>query len=363
MSSVDVSVLFKPLKLGDIEVANRLIMAPLTRNRAPDHLPNELMAEYYSQRASAGLLISECSMIRADAAAFGAEPGIYSEEQVARWQQTTDAVHRAGGRIFMQIWHPGRAAHPAFNNGQAPVAPSAIAIDDVVHTPDGKQPYTVPQALEQTEIKAIVENFRQAAANAIRAGFDGVEVHGANGYLIDQFLRESANQRTDEYGGSLANRARFLDEVLTAVCSEIGSGKVGLRLSPLNSFNSMKENDPVAWMSYLANHLNDYNLAYLHVMRGDFFNQQHADIIPVARDYYLGNLIVNMDYTPEEAAQSITNEEADAVALGKDFLATPDLPERIKQGATFNEPDPDTFYTEGPHGYTDYPTMDELTSA
>jgi len=353
----DVSPLHSPVMIGNLELPNRLAMAPLTRARAIDHHPNELMAEYYSQRASAGLLITECTMVTPETSSFGNDPGIYSDEQIAGWKKVTDAVHAKGGRIFMQIWHAGRAAHPLLNGGRECVAPSAIAIEDETHTPEGKKPYTVPHALTKSEITDIVEDFRKGAANAIAAGFDGVEVHGANGYLIDEFLRESANQRTDEYGGSLENRCRFLREVLDAVTAEIGSERTGLRLSPLNSFNSMKESDPVSWIKYLGDMLNKYHLAYLHVMRADFFGLQKADVIPAVREVYNGHLMVNMGYSAEEAATLISQNGADSVAFGTAFLANPDLPERIKAGAELNQPDPATFYTSGPEGYTDYPTM------
>lgn len=353
------AALFSSVNVGDLTLPNRAIMAPLTRTRAIGHQPNELMAEYYAQRASAGLLISECTMVSEGTSAFGHDPGIYNQAQIDGWKLTTDAVHNAGGRIFMQIWHPGRAAHPLFNDGREPVAPSAIAIDDVTHTPKGKQPYTVPRALTVAEIHAIVEDFRQGAINAREAGFDGVEIHGANGYLIDQFLRDSANQRDDEYGGSLANRARFLTEILDAVTEVMGSGRVGLRLSPLNSFNSMRDSDPVEWMRYLAERLNYYDLAYLHVMRADFFDQQHADVVSVARNSYRGHLMVNMAYSAEEASQTIAEGQADSVAFGKAILANPDFVERAKINAPLNEPNPDTFYTDGAEGYTDYPFMND----
>ncbi|GAB3483365.1 alkene reductase [Marinomonas epiphytica] len=349
--------LFSPIQLGELSLPNRFIMAPLTRCRAESHQPNELMAEYYSQRASAGLLITECTMVSEGTSAFGNDPGIYNQQQIEGWKLTTEAVHKADGRIFMQIWHAGRAAHPLLNGGKACVAPSAIAIDDETHTPEGKKPYTVPKELTIAEIDQIVDDFRQAAVNAKAAGFDGVEVHGANGYLIDQFLRDSSNQRTDEYGGSFENRARFLSRILSAVTEVMGSGRVGLRLSPLNSFNSMKDSDPVAWMEYLAQHLNQFNLAYLHVMRADFFGLQEAQVISVARKAYQGHLMVNMGYSAEEANQVLASQEADSVAFGTPFLANPDLPERVKRGAELNEPNADTFYTPGPVGYTDYPTL------
>ncbi|WP_413698819.1 hypothetical protein ACLKMH_14630 [Psychromonas sp. KJ10-10] len=248
-------------------------------------------------------------------------------------------------------------AHPLLNGGKEAVAPSAIAIDDETHTPEGKKPYTIPHALTVTEIKDIVNDFRQVAINAKQAGFDGVEIHGANGYLIDQFLRDSANQRTDEYGGSFENRARFLKEVIEAVTEVMGSGRVGLRLSPLNSFNSMKDSDPLALIDYLTTELNKYNLAYLHLMRGDFFAVQKGDVISIARKNYKGHLMVNMGYSAEEAMQVISDKQADSVAFGTGILANPDFVERIKQGAELNQPDQNSFYTPGAEGYTDYPFM------
>jgi N-ethylmaleimide reductase len=351
-------MLFDSLKVGALTLPNRILLAPLTRARAGlDHMPNDMMAEYYAQRASGGLLITECTMVAPNTSAFTTEPGIYSPEQIAGWKKVTDAVHAKGGRIFMQIWHAGRAAHPAMNGGAENVGPSAIAIDGEVHTPEGKLPNAQPRALTLEEIPAMVEAYVQGAKNAIEAGFDGVEVHGANGYLIDQFLRNSANQRTDGYGGSLEHRARFLFEVLTAVTAAIGADRVGLRLSPLNSYNSMINSDPLALIGFLAERLNAFNLAYLHVMRADFFQQQSADVMPVARANYKGVLIGNMGYTPTEAEQAISEGKLDAVAFGTAFLANPDLPERIQAGAKLNEPNPATFYTPGPEGYTDYPTM------
>ncbi|MEP0071850.1 MAG: alkene reductase [Marinomonas sp.] len=356
MNATD-NLLFNPVKLGDLTLPNRFVMAPLTRTRAPNHQPNALMAEYYSQRASTGLLIAECTMVTENTSAFGDDPGIYSPEQIKGWKLTTEAVHKADGRIFLQIWHAGRAAHPLLNGGKEPVAPSAIAIEGDTHTPEGKKPYTVPRALTVSEIKAIVGDFRQAAVNAKEAGFDGVEIHGANGYLIDQFLRDSANQRTDEYGGSFENRARFLREVIEAVTDVMGSGRVGLRLSPLNSFQSMKDSDPVDLIRYLADMLNRYDLAYLHLMRADFFGLQQADVVPAAREVYKGHLMVNMGYSPEEAHQVLENKQADSVAFGTSILANPDFVERVKQGAELNQPDQTTFYTPGEKGYTDYPFL------
>lgn len=349
--------LFQPIQLGANDLANRMAMAPLTRCRAPGHQPNELMAEYYGQRASAGLIITECTMIQPNTSAFAAEPGIYSQEQIDGWKLTTKAVHEKGGKIFMQIWHAGRAAHPALNAEENIVSSSDIGLSGETHTPKGKLPFTPPTPLTTEQIKSIVNDYRQAAANAIEAGFDGVEIHGANGYLIDQFLRDGTNKREDEYGGELENRARFLFEVVEAVTAEIGSDRVGLRLSPLNSYNDMKDSNPEALIEFLSEKLNRYDLAYLHVMRADFFGLQQADVVPIAREHYNGTLMVNMGYSPEEAASVLDSGTADLVAFGTGFLANPDLPARIKAGAELNQADEATYYTPGPEGYTTYPTM------
>jgi N-ethylmaleimide reductase len=296
-------------------------------------------------------------MIAANTSAFVNEPGIYNAAQIEAWKETTAAVHAKGGKIFMQIWHAGRAAHPAHNDGAPIVSSSPLPLQGEAHTAQGMLPQATPHALLESEIAPLVQAFAQAAQNAIAAGFDGVEVHGANGYLIDQFLRDSANQRSDGYGGTLAQRARFLFEVLTAVCAAIGSDRVGLRLSPLNSYNDMKDSDPLALTAYLAEQLNRFDLAYLHLMRADFFGLQKADVMPVARAHYKGVLIGNMGYTPAEAEATINEGKLDAVAFGNGFLANPDFPARVKAGAAMNAPDPSTYYTPGAKGYTDYPTL------
>lgn len=351
-------MLFNPLKLGALTLPNRILLAPLTRTRADaGHMPNALMAEYYAQRATGGLLITECTMVAPGTSAFINEPGIYNDAQITAWKKVTEAVHAKGGRIFMQIWHAGRAAHPDINGGVPTVSSSATAAEGDIHTPNGKVPHAVPRALTAEEIPALVAAYAQGAKNAIAAGFDGVEVHGANGYLIDQFLRDTPNQRTDAYGGSLENRARFLFEVLTAVTAAIGADKVGLRLSPLNSYNSMKDSDPLAFIGFLAEKLNAFNLAYLHVMRADFFGAQKGDVLTVAREKYKGVIVGNMGYTGEEAEAAIAAGKLDAVAFGTAFLANPDLPARIKTKAALNTPDQNTFYSPGAKGYTDYPTL------
>jgi N-ethylmaleimide reductase len=351
--------LFNPLTFGATSAPNRIFMAPLTRCRADAaHTPTALMAEHYAQRASAGLIIAEATMVMAGNSAFWMEPGIYNDAQVAGWKLTTDAVHAAGGRIFLQIWHGGRACHPLLNDGVQPVAPSPLAITgDEVHTPQGKQPYVMPRALRDDELPGIVAGFKKAAENAQAAGFDGVEVHGANGYLLDEFLRDGANQRSGAYGGPVENRARLMLEVLAAVSSVWGSDRVGLRLSPLNSYNSMIDSDPVGLATWLAKRLNDFGLAYLHVMRGDFFQQQQGDVLTPIRAHYKGVLVGNMGYTADEAAKAIADGKLDAVAFGTGFLANPDLPARFKAGAPLNAPNPDTFYSPGAVGYTDYPAL------
>ena len=353
------SQLFTPLKVGALTVPNRIFMAPLTRCRAePGHVPGALMAEHYAQRASAGLLIAEATMAIGGNSAFWKEPGIYNDEQIAGWKGVTSAVHAAGGRIFLQIWHGGRACHPLLNDGAQPVAPSAIAItNDEARTPEGKKPYTLPRELRDDELPGIVAGFAQAAENALAAGFDGVEVHGANGYLLDQFLRDGANQRSGPYGGPLENRARLLLEVIEASCGVWGSDRVGVRLSPLNSFNSMVDSDPIGLTAWLAERLNDFQLAYLHMMRADFFSQQQGDVMTPARENYRGTLIGNMGYSASEAEAAIAAGKLDAVAFGVPFLANPDLPARFKAGAALNPANPATFYSPGAAGYTDYPAL------
>ncbi|MCP5278036.1 MAG: alkene reductase [Thiobacillus sp.] len=358
--------LFSPLQLGAIELPNRILMAPLTRCRAePGHVPGPLMAQHYAQRAGAGLIIAEATMVMEGNSAFWSEPGIHSPAQVAGWKLVTDAVHAAGGRIFLQIWHGGRACHPLMNEGAQPVAPSALAIQgDGIYTPDGNQvPHVEPRALGDEELPGMVAGFRAAAVNAKAAGFDGVEVHGANGYLLDEFLRDGANHRQGPYGGPLSHRARLLLEVLEAVSGVWGGERVGLRISPLNSYNDMRDSDPVGLTAWLATEINAFNLAYLHVMRADFFGLQQADVVTPARAHFQGSLIGNMGYTPEEAEAAVAAGSLDAVAFGTAFLANPDLPERIRRGAPLNVPDPATFYTPGPAGYTDYPTLAQTQEA
>jgi N-ethylmaleimide reductase len=351
--------LFSPLQVGALTLPNRILMAPLTRCRAEaDHVPGLLMAEYYAQRASAGLIIAEATMAMEGNSSFWMEPGIYNEAQIAGWKLVTDAVHAKGGLIVLQIWHGGRACHPLLNGGAQPVAPSAIPITgDEVHTPEGKKPYVTPRELRDDELPGIVAGFRKAAENAKAAGFDGVEVHGANGYLLDEFLRDGSNKRTGPYGGPIENRARLMLEVIEAAVSVWDADRVGLRISPLNSYNSMIDSDPVGLTTWLATKLNNYSLAYLHMMRADFFQEQTGDVMSAARQAFEGVIIGNMGYTADEAEAAITDGKLDAVAFGTSFLANPDLPARIAAKAELNVPNAAKFYSPGSEGYTDYPTM------
>jgi N-ethylmaleimide reductase len=350
--------LLQPLNLGTLKLNNRIIMAPLTRARAGvEHLPNELMAEYYAQRATSGLIIAEATMIMEGNSAFYAEPGIYSEEQIKGWKKVTDAVHQKGGKIFLQIWLGGRASHPLMNNGKECVAPSAIAIEGVVHMPTGKVPYALPRELKLNEIPTIIAGFKTAASNAKKAGFDGVEVHGANGYLLDQFMRDSANKRTDSYGGSIENRSKLLLEVTKAVIEVFGADQVGVRLSPLNSFNSMMDSDPLKLTQYVCTELDKLKIGYLHMMRADFLGLQKGDVMTVARECFKGNLIGNMGYSVEEASEAVSKGAVDAVAFGNFFISNPDLVERVIKNFPLAKADQSTYYTPGAKGYTDYPSL------
>ena len=351
--------LFAPLTVGELTLRNRIIMAPLTRCRADaQHIPTPMMAEYYAQRASAGLLVAEATMVMEGNSAFWREPGIYSDAHVAGWKRVTDVVHAKGGLIALQLWHGGRACHPLLNGGATPVAPSALRIEnDEVHTPEGKKPYAVPRALELSEIPSIVEGFARAASYAKAAGFDAVEVHGANGYLLDEFLRDGANKRSDAYGGSIAHRARLLLEVTSAVIGVFGKGRVGVRVSPLNSYNDMIDSDPVALTRHVAGALSELGVGYLHLMRGDFFGVQKGDVVSVARKEFKGTLITNMGYTPDEADDAIASGACDAIAFGHHFISNPDLVERVRGGHPLVEPDAATFYTQDEKGYTDYPRL------
>jgi len=357
------SVLFEPLNLGAIAISNRILMAPLTRGRAGvSRIPNDLMVEYYTQRASAGLIFSEATQISEQAAGWEQSPGIHTAEQVAGWKKVTEAVHQKGGKMVLQLWHTGRCSHPDFQpGGGLPVSSSAIAPQGEVRTPNGKKPYVIPHALTLEEIPGVIQQYVLATRNAKEAGFDGVEVHGANGYLIDQFLRDGVNQRTDSYGGSIENRARFLLEVTEAVIQEWSSDRVGVRLSPYNPFNDMKDSDPIATFTYTAAALNAFNLAYLHILEplpGHFFGVEGVErAAPHMRREFKNSMILNGGYDAQTGAAALRNQEAEAIAYGVPFIANPDLVERFKQGAALNEPDQATFYTHDAKGYTDYPML------
>ena len=357
--------LYSPVKLGSNSLANRIVMAPMTRLRAIGSIPHSLMATYYAQRASAGLIITECTMVSPMSNGYMNCPGIYLPEQIEGWQEVTNAVHNAGGKIFLQLWHCGRISHSSLL-GEQPVAPSAIAPVGELHTPVGKVAMETPRALEKNEISEIVEQFRFCAENASSAGFDGVELHGAFGYLIDQFLQDGSNQRTDEYGGSIENRARFLLEVVEAVSSVWGADRVGIKLSPSNTFYGMVDSNPQATFSYVLEALNPLGLAYVHLMEPNEIDLKNRDginpVIPLFRPIYQGTLIGNGNYTQETANAALAKGDVDLVSFGKLFLANPDLPERFRLNAPLNEPDPRTFYGSGEKGYTDYPFLEQVAS-
>jgi N-ethylmaleimide reductase len=354
--------LLEPYRFGPLELPNRVVMAPLTRNRAQGTVPGELNATYYEQRASAALIINEATQVTPMGQGYPETPGIYSEEQIRGWKKVTDAVHEAGGRIFCQLWHVGRISHSSFHDGKLPEAPSAIRPEGDAFTYEGLKPYETPRALETDEIPGIIEQFRQGAENAKRAGFDGVEVHGANGYLLDQFLQSGSNQRTDRYGGPVENRARLLLEVTEAVIGVWGADRVGVRLSPGGTFNSMSDENPRETYSYVAKELNRFGLAYLHVVDTSQANapQGLGGVHPseLLRPVYEGTLIINGEYTRESGEEALQEGRADLVAYGRLFLANPDLPERFAEDAELNEPDPSTFYGGGAEGYIDYPSLE-----
>jgi N-ethylmaleimide reductase len=359
MPYIDVLSTFR---LGPLALPNRVVMAPMTRNRAgPGDVPTSLNATYYAQRASAGLIVSEATQISPQGVGYPHTPGIHSAEQVAGWRLVTNAVHAAGGRIFLQLWHVGRISHPSLQPDSAlPVAPSAIRPDGRAWTSNGLQPYVTPRALETNEIAEIVEDYRRGALHARQAGFDGVELHGANGYLVDQFLRDKTNQRIDYYGGSTLNRARFLIEVTEALMSEWGAERVGVRLSPTNPFNDIADSNPAATFATAIGELNRLNLAYLHVVEpapADPILAGETPDIRFFRRLWRGALIANKGYDLARANAALRDSAADLVSFAQLFLANPDLPERFRRGAAFNRPDRDTFYGGAARGYTDYPSI------
>jgi len=353
--------LFTPFHLGDYTLPNRIVMAPMTRLRAIDNIPNSLMATYYAQRASAGLIITECTMVSPLSLGYLNCPGIYTEDQIAGWQLVTDAVQREGGKIFLQLWHSGRVSHPYLLGGELPVAPSAIAGIGSLYSSIGQVSLETPRALETEEISRIVAEFEQAAKNALVAGFDGVELHGAFGYLIDQFLQDGSNQRTDKYGGSIENRSRFLLEVVTAVTNIWGANRVGIKLSPSNTSYGIKDSNPQATFSYVINALNSLNLAYLHLMEPNEVDLENREVMqnltPYFRQIFKGTLITNGGYDRIMGDQILNSNNADLVSFGKLFIANPDLPKRLEINASLNTIDSQTIYATDYRGYTDYPSL------
>jgi N-ethylmaleimide reductase len=354
--------LFSPVKLGAISLSNRIVMAPLTRNRAGEGgVPQDINVTYYEQRATAGLIISEATPISAMAHGYPLLPGIYTDAQIAGWKKVTDAVHAKGGKIVLQLWHVGRISHPSLLPDNAlPVAPSAIKPAGKAFTYQGLVDYVEPRALDASELPGIVADYVHATKSALAAGFDGVEVHAANGYLLDQFLRDGSNQRTDHYGGSYENRARLLMEVTRAVVDVAGADRVGVRLSPVNPFNDMKDSNPQAMFNYVTEQLNQFGLAYLHVVEGGIHGGGKADPFDFAqmRKLFNGAYIANLAYDKTRGNAAIASGHADAVAYGVPFIANPDLVRRFKLDAPLNEADSKSFYGGTEKGYTDYPFLE-----
>jgi N-ethylmaleimide reductase len=361
------SKLLEPFKLGPITLPNRFAMAPLTRNRALEgFVPNPLAVEYYGQRASAGLLITEATQVSQQGQGYQDTPGIYSKEQIAGWRKVTDRVHAQGGHIFLQLWHVGRISHTSLQpNDGAPVAPSAILAKTKTFVGGTFADVSEPRALELSEIPGIVDSFKKGAANAIAAGFDGVEVHGANGYLLDQFARDGSNKRTDAYGGSIENRAKLMLEVTRAVTSEVGAERTGIRISPVTPSNDITDSNPQPLFDYIVDHLNALKLVYIHVIEGATGGAR--DIAPFdyrsLRNRFKGAYIANNGYDFELASKVLSANEADLIAFGKPFISNPDLVERFKRGAPLNTPDKATFYGGGVKGYTDYPALESAAAA
>jgi len=354
--------LLSPYKRGDLTLRNRMVMAPMTRCRAIEsNVPGPLAVTYYTQRASAGMMITEGSQVSPQGVGFDRTPGIYSSEQVAGWKKVTTAAHQDGGKMFLQLWHVGRMSHPDYLNGDLPVAPSAIPVGEEIHTPQGKKKIPVPRALSPEEIPDIVHQFRQGAKNAKEAGFDGVEIHGANGYLLDQFLRDGSNKRTDNYGGSLENRMRFPLDVARAVTQEWGAQRVGYRISPHFSFHGMSDTDPATTFSRLASELNRIGIGYIHLVEpvGGRLGMTDPDALlaPLIRAKFNGTLMLNGGYGAASGNEVIESGLADLVSFGVLFLANPDLPDRFGKNAPLNSEDILTFYMGEEKGYTDYPVL------
>ena len=360
--------LFSPVQVGPYTLRNRIVMAPMTRSRAGEgNVPTDLGALYYSQRATAGLIVTEATQVAPEGQGYISTPGIHSDAQAAGWRRITDAVHAREGRIFLQLWHVGRISHTLFQpDGGAPVAPSALAAEGNAFTLEGPKPFSTPRALELGEIPGVVRQYAEGARRALEAGFDGVELHGANGYLIDQFLRDGSNRRTDAYGGPVENRARFLLEVTEAVAAVWGADRVGVRLSPTGSFNSMSDSDPERTFGHAARELDRLGLAYLHVVEpvaGPMFEGKELRVAPLLRQAFRGPFILNGGYDREAGNAALARGEADLISFGALYLANPDLPERFAEGVALNAPDRATFYGGDHRGYTDYPTREAAAGA
>jgi 2,4-dienoyl-CoA reductase-like NADH-dependent reductase (Old Yellow Enzyme family) len=357
------SNLFDPLQLGALQLPNRILMAPLTRARAGrEGIPNELMARYYAQRASAGLIISEATGISREGLGWPNAPGLWSEAQVDGWKGVTQAVHAAGGRIVAQLWHMGRLVHPDLGGGQ-PVSSSSTTAPDYAHTYEGKKPYVEARAATNADIQRIVGDYARAARNAVEAGFDGVQIHGANGYLVDQFLRDSANHRDDNYGGEIDGRLRFVRDVLQAVGDAIGMDRVGIRFSPNILVQGVEDSDPIALYAELAKLLEELKVPWIELREPDKPTSAGsiptAPVSPAMRQNYSGKIVINSDHDWTDARGRIIDGHADAVSIGRLFIANPDLVKRIALDAPLNPGDPSTFYAGGPQGYVDYPALDE----
>ncbi len=360
--------LFSPLQLGPLTLPNRMVMAPLTRSRAADgDVPSDLAVTYYTQRATAGLIISEATQISAQGKGYPKTPGIFTKDQIAGWRKVTDAIHAAGGRIFLQLWHVGRISHPSTQaGGTLPVGASAIQPSGKIFTDTGEQEFVTPRALETSELPGIIQQYASGAQNAKDAGFDGVEVHGANGYLLDQFLRDSTNHRTDEYGGSVENRARLLLEATEAVIEVWGADRVGVRLSPYSEFNDIRDSDPITTFTYAAQKLGKLGLVYLHVIEpvhaGHMMSMPQSKTQPIApllREAFGGTFMRNGGYDKETGMNAVEAGTADLIAFGVPFIANPDLVKRYQTNAPLNVPDQSTMYAGGAEGYTDYPALAE----
>ena len=353
----EVEPLFRPTTIGPHAVAHRILMAPMTRSRAGEgHVVTDLPREYYRQRASAALIVTEATQVSPQGVGYPDTPGIHTEAQAEAWRSVVEAVHARGGRIFLQLWHVGRISHPMYHGGEKPVAPSAVAPEGEVFTAEGMKPFETPRALQTDEIPGVVAQFRHGAELARKAGFDGVEIHGANGYLVDQFLRDGSNRRTDRYGGSVENRLRFPLEVVDAVAEVWGPERVGVRISPLGAFNSMEDSDPKALFTAFARALGERNLAYLHVITDDAFADDPRSFDPLSLGPVFGGTVIAAGgYDAESGAKEIEDGRADLVAYGRAFIANPDLPARFARDAELADPDPSTFYGGGAEGYTDYP--------